>query len=190
MKTEKQKMLAGEAYLAWDKTLYEERIECRKKLMLLNNSIPDSPEWKLAISTLFPHAKGKAYIEPPFRCDYGTNIVVGNNFYANFNCTLLDVNTIEIGDNVLLAPNVQILTATHPLSVELRVEQEVEFGLPVCIGDNVWIGAGAIICPGITIGNNSVIGAGAVVTKNVPANVVAAGNPCRVIKNIDNGERQ
>lgn len=186
MKSEKQKMLAGEPYLAWDETLYAERIACRKKIQKLNGTIPDSEEWLSAIQSLFPHAKGEVYLEPPFRCDYGTNIKLGDNFYANFNCTLLDVNTIEIGDNVLLAPNVQLLTAGHPLDVKSRVEQGIEFGLPIKVGHNVWIGGGAIVCPGVTIGDNSVIGAGAVVTKDVPANVVAAGNPCRVIREIDN----
>lgn len=186
MKTEKQKMLAGEPYLAWDDTLYAERIECRKKVQKLNATIPDSEEWASAIKSLLPNATGEVYLEPPFRCDYGTNIKLGDNFYANFNCILLDVNTIDIGDNVLLAPNVQLLTAGHPLDVKGRVEEGIEFGLPIKIGDNVWIGGGAIVCPGVTIGENSVIGAGAVVTKDVPANVVAAGNPCRVIREIDN----
>lgn len=186
MKTEKQKMLAGEPYLAWDETLYAERIACRKILQQLNNSIPDSDEWKSAIQQLIPNAKGEVYLEPPFRCDYGTNIHVGKNFYANFNCVLLDVNRIDIGDNVMLAPNVQIYTAGHPIEVKGRVEEGIEFGLPIKIGHNVWIGGGAIICPGVTIGDNSVIGAGAVVTKDIPDNVVAAGNPCKVIKQIDN----
>jgi len=186
MKTEKQKMLAGEPYLAWDDTLYAERIACRRVLQQLNNSIPDSDEWKSAIQQLIPDAKGEVYLEPPFRCDYGSNIHVGKNFYANFNCVLLDVNRIDIGDNVMLAPNVQIYTAGHPIEVKGRVEEGIEFGLPIKIGHNVWIGGGAIICPGVTIGDNSVIGAGAVVTKDIPDNVVAAGNPCKVIKEIDN----
>lgn len=186
MKTEKEKMLAGEPYQAWDETLYAERIECRKILHKLNNSIADSDEWKKAIYQLLPDAKGEVYLEPPFRCDYGSNIHVGKNFYANFNCVLLDVNRIDIGDNVMLAPNVQIYTAGHPVGVKERVEEGIEFGLPIKIGNNVWIGGGAIICPGVSIGDNSVIGAGSVVTKDVPDNVVAAGNPCKVIKAVNN----
>lgn len=186
MKTEKQKMLAGEPYKAWDEELYAERIRCRKLIQSFNNTIPDSDEWKEAIKSLFPNAAGEVYIEPPLRCDYASNIQIGKNFYANFNCLLLDVNCIRIGDNVMLAPNVQILTAGHPLDVKARVEEGVEFGLPIKIGDNVWIGAGTIVCPGVTIGSNSVIGAGAVVTKDIPENVLAVGNPCRVIKAINN----
>jgi len=188
MKSEKEKMLAGEAYLGWDSTLYAERMTCRKILQQFNISIPDSPEWKSAIQQLFVNADDNTYIEPPFHCDYGHNIHIGENFYANFNCTILDVNRVDIGDNVLLAPNVQIYTAGHPIDVKGRVEEGIEFGLPIKIGDNVWIGGGVIICPGVTIGDNSVIGAGAVVTKDIPANVVAAGNPCRMIKKIDNSD--
>ncbi len=184
MKTEKQKMLAGEAYDAWDEELYSERIACRKTLQQLNNSLPDSEEWRAAIDALIPDSEG-AFLEPPFRCDYGSNIKLGKNFYANFNCIVLDVAEVTIGDNVLFAPNVQIYTAGHPLDVKGRVVEGVEFGLPITIGDNVWVGGGAIVCPGVTIGENSVIGAGSVVTKDIPSNVVAAGNPCRVIKSIE-----
>lgn len=137
-----------------------------------------------AIDQLIPQSQG-AYLEPPFRCDYGANITLGKNFYANFNCVVLDVAPVVIGDNVLFAPNVQIYTAGHPLDVKSRVEEGIEFGTPITIGNNVWLGGGVIVCPGVTIGDNSVIGAGSVVTKDVPANVVAAGNPCRVIRTLD-----
>ncbi|SBS64453.1 sugar O-acetyltransferase [Vibrio atlanticus] len=187
MKTEKQKMLAGEPYQAWDKELYAARIECRKVLQKLNNSIPDTPEWEAATQALIPGCEN-AHLEPPFRCDYGSNIKLGKNFYANFNCVILDVAEVTIGDNVLLGPNVQILTAGHPLDVKGRVEEGVEFGTPINVGDNVWLSGGVIICPGVTIGENSVIGAGSVVTKDIPANVVAVGNPCKVLKSIDNGQ--
>ncbi|GAL16295.1 acetyltransferase [Vibrio astriarenae] len=129
-------MLAGEPYDAWDETLYGERIACRKTLQKLNNSIPDTPEWREAIDTLIPSSDG-AYLEPPFRCDYGYNIKLGKNFYANFNCVVLDVGEVHIGDNVLFAPNVQIYTAGHPLDVKGRVEEGVEFGHTIRIGDNV-----------------------------------------------------
>ena len=188
MKTEKEKMLAGEPYQAWDKTLYNERIECRKTLQKLNNSIPDTDKWRSAITELLPNTQDKVYIEPPFRCDYGSNIILGKNFYANFNCIVLDVNRVEIGDNVMFAPNVQVYTAGHPLDVKGRIEEGIEFGLPIKIGHNVWVGGGTIICPGVTIGDNSVIGAGAVVCKDIPANVVAAGNPCRVIRKLKDAD--
>ncbi|OEE91085.1 sugar O-acetyltransferase [Vibrio crassostreae] len=185
MKTEKQKMLAGEPYQAWDKELYAARIECRKVLQKLNNSIPGTSEWEAATQELIPGCE-HAHLEPPFSCDYGSNIKLGKNFYANFNCVILDVAEVTIGDNVLLGPNVQILTAGHPLDVKGRVEEGVEFGTPINVGNNVWLGGGVIICPGVTIGENSVIGAGSVVTKDIPANVVAVGNPCKVLKAIDN----
>lgn len=185
-RTEREKMLAGEPYLAWDEELLSARVKCRHTLKKLNDSIPNTPEWREAQEALIPNRKGGLYLEPPFRCDYGDNIHIGENFYANFNCVILDVNVVEIGDNVLFAPNVQIYTAGHPLDVKGRVEDEVEFGLPIKIGNNVWIGGGAIVCPGVTIGDNAVIGAGSVVTKDIPANTLAVGNPCRVIKNIDN----
>ena len=185
MKTEKQKMLSGEPYQAWDKTLYNERIACRHSIRELNDSIPNTPEWQSAMQKLLPNAQQGVYIEPPFRCDYGSNIFLGKDFYANFNCVMLDVNTIEIGNNVMFAPNVQVYTAGHPLDVKGRVEDGIEFGLAIKIGNNVWVGGGAIICPGVSIGDNTVIGAGSVVCKNIPANVVAAGNPCRIIKKIE-----
>ncbi|MEZ8824174.1 sugar O-acetyltransferase [Vibrio amylolyticus] len=184
MKSEKQKMLAGEPYDTWDEELLSERKACRIALQKLNGSIPDSLEWREAIDSLIPNASD-AYLEPPFRCDYGSNIKLGKNFYANFNCVVLDVGEVRIGDNVMLAPNVQIYTAGHPLDVKSRVEDGVEFGLSISIGDNAWLGGGVIVCPGVSIGENTVIGAGSVVTKDIPANVVAAGNPCRIIKNIE-----
>lgn len=188
MRTEREKMLAGEPYLAWDEELLQARVRCRQTLKKLNDSIPNTPEWKEAQEALIPNRVGELYLEPPFRCDYGENIHVGENFYANFNCVILDVNTVEIGDNVLFAPNVQIYTAGHPLDVKGRVDEAVEFGLPIKIGHNVWLGGGVIVCPGVTIGDNAVIGAGSVVTKDIPANALAVGNPCKVIKEIDNGQ--
>lgn len=118
-----------------------------------------------------------------FFCDYGYNIEIGKNFYANHNCIILDVNKVKIGNNVMFAPNVQVYTATHPIDAEERVSG-VEMGYAIKIGDNVWIGGGAIICPGVKIGENTTIAAGSVVTKDIPANVLAAGNPCRIIREL------
>ncbi|MCW8336048.1 sugar O-acetyltransferase [Vibrio paucivorans] len=184
MTTEKQKMLAGEPYNAWDEQLVAERVACREVMQKLNNSLPNTPEWRSAIDALIPNAPD-AYLEPPFRCDYGSNIKLGKNFYANFNCVVLDVGEVTIGDNVMFAPNVQIYAAGHPLDVKGRVFENVEFGKSISIGDNVWLGGGVIVCPGVSIGENTVIGAGSVVTKDIPANVLAAGNPCKVIKPIE-----
>ncbi|MDP2573748.1 sugar O-acetyltransferase [Vibrio penaeicida] len=185
MTTEKEKMLAGDLYEPWDDEIHSERIACRRWLQKLNQSLPNSKEWQDAIAALLPEAKGEVYLEPPFYCDYGSNIVVGENFYANFGCTILDANSVEIGDNVMFAPSVQVYTATHPLDVKTRITRGLEYAKPIRIGDNVWVGGGSIICPGVTIGDNSVIGAGSVVTKDIPGNVVAAGNPCRVIRKIE-----
>jgi len=185
MKTEKDKMLAGEPYKAWETELTADRINCRKTLHKLNNSIPNTPEWREAIDTLLSRTSTGAYLEPPFHCDYGYNIKVGKNFYANFNCTILDCNLVTIGDNVKFGPSVHLYTAGHPLDATLRVVEGIEFAHPITIGDNVWVGGGAIVLPNVTIGANSVIGAGSVVTKSIPPNVVAAGNPCRVIRSLE-----
>ena len=124
-----------------------------------------------------------AFINPPFYCDYGTHIEVGKNFFANYNCTILDVAKVTFGDNCVVAPNVSIYTAGHPIHPVAR-NSTYEYGIHVTIGDNVWIGGNVVICPGVTIGSNTVIGAGSVVTKDIPEGVIAAGNPCRVIRQI------
>lgn len=131
----------------------------------------------------------KAWINPPFYCDYGFNIEVGKNFFANYNCTMLDVGKITIGDNCFMAPNVAVYTAGHPLHPDSR-NSMYEYGIPVSIGDNVWIGGNTVICPGVTIGSNCVIGAGSVVTKDIPEWSVAAGNPCRVIRKITDEDKK
>ncbi len=137
---------------------------------------------KAIVKQLFGKSEN-AFVNPPFYCDYGFNIEVGDNFFANYNCTILNVAKVKIGKNCLLAPNVAIYTAGHAVDPELRAAM-YEYGMPVTIGDNVWIGGSSVICPGVTIGDNSVIGAGSVVTKDIPSDVVAAGNPCRVIRAI------
>lgn len=176
-----QRMVAGEPYDAGDPALVAAREQCRALLGELNREPTNSPGWDDRLTRLLGSRAERCFITPPFFCDYGANIHVGENFYANFNCTILDVCEVHIGDNVLLAPGVQIYTAAHPVAVAPRIKG-VEFGKPVRIGHNVWIGGSTVICPGVTIGDNSVIGAGSVVTKDVPANVVAAGNPCKVLR--------
>jgi len=136
------------------------------------------------IRRILGKAGGNIHIEAPFRCDYGWNIEVGNNFYANYNCIILDVGKVVIGDNVMFAPNVSILTAGHPIHPTPR-NSGYEYGIPITIGDNVWIGGNVVVNPGVTIGNNTVIGSGSIVTKNIPDNVVAVGNPCQVVRQID-----
>lgn len=129
------------------------------------------------------------HIETPFRCDYGSNITVGNNFYANFNCTILDVGKVVIGENVMFAPNVSLYTAGHPIHPDSR-NSGYEYGIAITIGNNVWIGGNVIVNPGVTIGNNVVIGAGSVVTKDIPDNVIAVGSPCRIVREITEEDRK
>ncbi len=184
--TEKELMLAGQLYDAADPELTKLRLRARQVTRAYNSTNEDQRDIRRTLlNRLLGQMPPKIEIEPPFRCDYGWNIYLGQNFYANFGVVMLDVCTIRVGDNVLLAPNVQIYTAHHPLNPEERLTGR-ELGSPVTIGNNVWIGGGAIVLPGVSIGDNSVIGAGSVVTKNIPANVIAAGNPCRVLRPIEN----
>lgn len=189
--SEKMKMLSGDFYTD-DPELVYERNKAREWVKIYNTSNPTDSNLRTEILTkLFKKIGTDAYIEPPFTCDYGSQIEWGKNSYANFNCLILDSAPVKIGDNVMLGPNVNIYTATHSIYPSLRnnVKQEglqslITYAKPVSIGDGVWIGGGSIITPGVTIGANSVIGAGSVVTKDIPSNVVAVGNPCRIIKNI------
>lgn len=183
MKSEKEKMLTGELYDASDPELARDRLLARKRCHELNHSHPDDEETRRRIqSELFGSGGESVWLEPPFRCDYGSNIYLGEKVYFNFDCVILDVCEVRIGNHVFLAPGVHVYTATHPLDARLRRTQE--FGRPVTIGSDVWIGGGAMICPGVTIGDRSVIGAGSVVTQDIPADVLAAGNPAKVIREI------
>ncbi len=185
MRTEKEKMIAGELYIAADEILTKERQKARRLTRLFNNSTEEEEEYRIELlHELFGKVGENIYIEPTFKCDYGYNISVGKNFFANFDCVILDVCPVTIGDYVFLAPGVHIYTATHPLDAEKRNSGE-EYGKPVAIGNSVWIGGRAVIAPGVTIGNNIVIAAGAVVTKDVEDNVVVGGNPAKVIKRLD-----
>jgi maltose O-acetyltransferase len=178
--SEREKMLAGELYRANDPRLVLERRRAKAICRRYNASenVPDAE----MLRELFGRASD-AYIEPPFFCDYGYNIRLGARFYANHGLVILDVLPVTIGDDVFIAPNVVISTATHPLDVQTR-NSGLELGKPITIGSSVWIGSGVQILPGVTIGDGTTIGAGAVVTKDIPANCVAAGNPCRVIREL------
>jgi maltose O-acetyltransferase len=182
MATEKEKMLRGELYSALDKELAAERRKARLLTKLVNDSLDEESELRLELlKELIPQQGANLWIEPPFYCDYGYNITVGDGVFFNFNCTLLDVMPITIGKAVLIGPSVQIYTAMHPTDWRERASG-LEFAKPVVIGDNVWIGGAAVICPGVTIGARSIIGAGSVVTRDIPPDVFAAGNPCKVLK--------
>ena len=176
-------MLDGELYDASDAQLTAMREGARLLLFQYNQLTAASRESKMAILQQLLGRSSNANIEPPFYCDYGRHILVGENFYMNFNCVILDCARVTIGDNVQFGPSVQVYTAYHPLKASERIKGP-ELAAPIVIGDNVWIGGGAIICPNVTIGQNTTIGAGSVVTRSIPEGVFAAGNPCRVIKTI------
>lgn len=188
MKTEKEKMLSGELYDPLDKQLTEDRLHARLLLKQLNDSREDQMvERNRILKDLIPDAGDSLWIQPPFYCDYGTNIKVGEKVFFNFNCVVLDVMQVTIGNRTLFGPNVQLYTATHPMNFNERAKG-LEFARPVTIGDDVWIGGSVVVCPGVTIGNRTVIGAGSVVTKDIPSDVFAAGNPCRVIRDLTPGK--
>ena len=184
MKTEKQKMLAGELYDPLDSELCQERQRCRDLCKLLNDSREEQQEERKGIIADLLGSPTDVWIQPPFFCDYGTNISLGAKVFFNFNCVVLDVMQVKIGSNVLFGPSVQIYTATHPINAVER-RKWLESAKPITIGSDVWVGGGAIICPGVTIGDRTVIGAGSVVTRDIPSDVFAAGNPCRVIRPLD-----
>lgn len=186
MATEKEKMLAGQLYLASDDELIEERLKARNLLKKLNESAPaDTRLRKQIFKELLGDIGKEFWIEPPFYCDYGYNIHAGKQVYFNFDCVILDVSSVIIGDRCLFGPKVQIYTATHPINWKVRGSL-LEYGSPITIGSDVWVGGGAIICPGVTIGDRSIIAAGAVVTRDVPADVLMGGNPARIIKKLEN----
>ena len=181
---QKERMLAELPYNAWQDGLDKLRTECNLKVYEYNMLRPDEEEKaEELIKKILGKTGENILVLAPIHFDYGTNIEVGENFFANYNLTILDVAKVTIGDNVMLAPNVAIYTAGHPIH-HIPRNRGYEYGIEVSIGDNVWIGGNSVILPGVHIGNNTVIGGGSVVTKDIPDNVVAAGNPCRVIREI------
>ncbi|MFV0539287.1 MAG: sugar O-acetyltransferase [Dysgonomonas sp.] len=190
MKSEKEKARDGELYDAnYDPQLIAERDVCKDLCFEYNKMHPSKKEDRQnLIRKMLGKTNGSFLIEQPFFCDYGYNIEIGENFYANMNCIILDEAKVVFGNNVFIAPGCGFYTAEHPLDVEQR-NKGLEYAKPITIGNNVWIGAQCIILAGVTIGDNCVIGAGSVVTRNIPANVVAVGNPCRVLKNIEQNKK-
>lgn len=184
MRTEKEKMVAGEMYNPLDKQLVEDRIQTRLLLKALNETREDDvTERSRILEELVPHAAPDLWLQPPFYCDYGYNMIVGERVFFNFNCIVLDVAPVTIGSRTMFGPNVQVYTATHPLN-HIERSSGLEYAKPIVIGEDVWVGGSAVICPGVKIGDRSVIGAGSVVTKDIPADVFAAGNPCKVIRSL------
>jgi maltose O-acetyltransferase len=183
MATEREKMLAGELYDPFDPELVTGRVRARDLCHALNATREaEGEERRRILRELFGKGGDSVWMQPPFWCDYGSNIELGERVFFNFNCVVLDVCRVTIGDFTLFGPAVQIYTPMHPMDAELRRREE--YGKPVEIGSDVWVGGGAMILPGVRIGSRAVIGAGSVVTRNVPEGVFAAGNPCRVIKPI------
>jgi maltose O-acetyltransferase len=182
-------MLAGELYSATDPELVADHLHAQYLLYRFNATRADAAEERRELlMELFGLFGRGSVVKPSFRCDYGYNILIGRNVFVNYDCVFLDCNRITIGDDVQIGPAVQLYTAQHPADPETR-RSGLESALPVTVGDNVWIGGGAILCPGVTIGADTVIGAGSVVTRDVPAGVIAAGNPCRVLRTAEKRER-
>ena len=177
------------AYIS-DSSVLIQQFKTKLLLRSLNRMLPfNAPKEYLIFKLIgLKHGKG-TYIDVPFRCDYGKNIRIGDRFYANANCTIIDVAKVTIGNDVMFGPNVSVITAGHPVHPQVRASA-YEYGIPIRIGDHVWIGAGAVILPGVTIGSNTVIGAGSIVTKDIPENVIAAGNPCKVIREITDEDKK
>ncbi|MBY6188802.1 sugar O-acetyltransferase [Microbulbifer agarilyticus] len=175
-------MLAGLPYDAWDEVLLSERMTAKAICHSLNAYDPAKLDERMALLSNLLTIDGRAHIEPNFYCDYGYNIRLGNNFYSNHHLTILDVCRVDIGDNVLIGPHVMISTATHPINAIER--RTTEYGKPILIGSDVWIGGNVSILPGVSIGNNTVIGAGSVVNRDIPDNCVAVGGPCKVVKSV------
>ncbi len=187
----KEKMHAGELYLPFGEELITEQLQKLDRLYDFNMTRPTEMEKRNALlKEMFAEIGENCYIEPPFHSNFGGGHVhFGNNVYANFNLTLVDDTHIYVGDNTMFGPNVTVATAGHPILPELR-QQGYQYNAPIHIGENCWIGAGALILPGITIGDNVVIGAGSVVTKDIPSNVVAVGNPCRILREINDHDKE
>lgn len=183
-------MIANLPYKSWMDGLEEDRLENKKKIYEYNNLPPERwDETDTLIRSIVGKVGKNVHVEQPFRCDYGYNITIGDNFYSNYNLIILDIGKVMIGDNVMIAPNVSIYTAGHPLHPDSR-NSGYEYGIDITIGDNVWIGGSVSIMPGVHIGNNVVIGGGSVVTKDIPDNMLAVGNPCRVVREITEDDRK
>lgn len=188
--TNKERMLSSKLYVANDPELRKDFKHSRILTRLFNNTTEEQMDYrKELLGKLFGSVGDHGYMEPPFHTDYGINTTIGKNFYANYDCIFIDVGRITIGDNVMFGPRVGLYTAGHPIDPTVRIEG-YEYGYPITIGDNVWIGGNAVINPGVTIGNNVVIGSGSIVTHDIPDNVAAVGNPCHVLREINDDDKQ
>ncbi|MGN6647778.1 MAG: sugar O-acetyltransferase [Cytophaga sp.] len=185
MKTELEKMLSGELYLATDPVLLEMRNRARALFMEYNTTLNEQvQERKAILESLLGGLGDNIDIQPPFFCDYGIHIRLGSNVFINYNCTILDCAKVTLGNNVFVGPNVSLYAAYHPVVASERIKGP-ELASPITIKDNVWLAGNVVVCQGVTIGENTTIGAGSVVTRDIPANVFAAGNPCKVIRHLE-----
>lgn len=182
-RSEREKMVAGELYNSFVPELVEDRLRARRLVREFNGATEEELERRDGVlRELFASMGKNVFIEPPFRCDYGTYIHVGDNFFANFGLIILDCAEVRIGNQVMFGPNVQLYAATHPLDAEVRTTQALEYGRPIAIGNKVWLGGSVIVLPGVSIGAGTVVGAGSVVTRSLPPGVVAAGNPAKILR--------
>ncbi len=186
---QKKRMLSGKLYKVEGKELYEAHKKAKDLLDDFNSLRYEAwHKHKYILDELLGGYGERNMIVPPFRCDYGENIYIGNDFFANYDCIMLDVNTISIGDRVMFGPRVSLLTAAHPIDKVIRAEL-LEYGLAITIGDDAWLGGNVTVNPGVMIGEGSIIGSGSVVTKSIPPNVIAAGNPCKIIREITDKDK-
>lgn len=189
MESQFERMISGKLFIPIDKELGDKYSECQALLFEYNNTRFDEYEKKNEIRKQLLGAVGvNVNLVPPFRCDYGSNIYIGNNFFANYDCIMLDMAPIEIGNNVMFGPRVSLYTAGHPLDAEVR-NTGLEFASPIKIGNSAWIGGNTVVNPGVKIGNNVVIGSGSVVTRDIPDNVIGVGNPCKILREISEDEK-
>ncbi|WP_025023976.1 sugar O-acetyltransferase [Companilactobacillus nodensis] len=190
MRSQKEKMLAGDLYIASDQELAKDSHRAKSITRLYNQTTEDDGDIRHdLLKKLFGKTGDNIYFEPPFHTDYGIHTTIGEDFYANYDCIFLDIAPITIGKNVMFGPRVGLYTAGHPIDAVIRNEA-YEYGKPIVIGDDVWIGGGVIVNPGVTIGSNVVIGSGSVITKDIPDNVIAVGNPCHVLREINENDKK
>lgn len=190
MRSQKERMLSGDLYIADDPELAKDFHKAKRLLREYNQTTEyQETDRQTILKNLFKQSGKKIHIEPPFYTDYGCNTVIGENFYSNYDCIILDIANVTIGNNVMFGPRVSLYTAGHPIDAVIRNEH-YEYGKPITIGDNVWVGGNVVFNPGVTIGDNVVIGSGSIVTKDIPSNVIAVGNPCKVLREINDQDKK